>query len=372
MNQPKVFFSGLNELRAIAAFSVLFYHVELNNRRLKTTSLFDFPLLEDFISNLGNAGVGLFFVLSGFLITYLLLEEKSAAGDISIAQFYKRRILRIWPLYFIVIGIAFFLLPMLYKSFPLFFEGQSYFILKIEKLHYGTNLLLYLFFLSNVAVKIFSPVAGAAQTWSVSVEEQFYLIWPWVIKLFSRVLIPVLVLIIICVGIGSYYANWFSNPAIRAFVQTFNIDFMAVGGLCAVLYRKHKAAFSRLGNDRWFFATVIASVVIQLFVEVYPITLSASFALLIVCVIERQVKSNFLDVLGKWSYGIYMYHTAVMYISFSIVDHMNMNSPVGDRLMQYALVIGLTVGISCLSYRYVELFFLKLKQKFSPVITGNI
>jgi peptidoglycan/LPS O-acetylase OafA/YrhL len=95
----KIYFKGLNEIRAIAALAVLFHHVELYKYRGNIFSLYNTPL-NPFIKSLGKNGVYLFFVLSGFLITYLLLTEKSVFNKIDIKKFYIRRMLRIWPLYY--------------------------------------------------------------------------------------------------------------------------------------------------------------------------------------------------------------------------------------------------------------------------------
>ena len=123
----QLYFKGLNEIRALAAFSVIFHHLELYKFRIGIKSLFDFPQLNYFIANLGKNGVFLFFVLSGFLITYLLLQEKQTTGKISILKFYGRRIVRIWPLYFIILLIGFCFLPFIYNLIPGFFDGQTFY-----------------------------------------------------------------------------------------------------------------------------------------------------------------------------------------------------------------------------------------------------
>jgi peptidoglycan/LPS O-acetylase OafA/YrhL len=102
----KIYFGGLNELRAIAALGVVIHHIEqfkgMNGLMVSNVNL------TFLIHNLGKASVDLFFVLSGFLITYLLLEEKTNNNDcINIGKFYLRRIYRIWPLYYLIMFISF-------------------------------------------------------------------------------------------------------------------------------------------------------------------------------------------------------------------------------------------------------------------------
>ena len=134
MEERRTYFPGINSLRFFAAMAVVLTHVELVKKLLfhlcelwlKTEdwivgnawqSIFrEGPLkpiswLSPFVTFGGYFGVIFFFVLSGFLITYLLLQEKEESGDIAISKFYVRRILRIWPIYYLVIVLGFFVLP---------------------------------------------------------------------------------------------------------------------------------------------------------------------------------------------------------------------------------------------------------------------
>ncbi len=369
----KLFFHGLNELRAFAALAVVFHHIELYKHRLQINSLYDVGIFNGFIESLGKNGVYLFFVLSGFLITYILLEEKSVTGKISVSKFYGRRILRIWPLYFIVLIIGFFLLPFAHNTFPGFFETQNYYNERIQNLVYGENLILFLFFFSNIALQVFGGVAGASQSWSVSVEEQFYFIWPWIIKFFSNILWIVLLLIIIVISVINYKINSFvSFPLLQVFLASFNIDFMAIGGVIAIVYRNYKDIVQKVVANKVVILLIMFSIIGHLLYQISHITLALSFGLLILIFIENKVKIKLFSELGKWSYGIYMYHPMVMYFSFALVDKMNVTSFVGNNLAYYVLIIGITISISSLSYKYIELYFLKLKQKVSPVTSGRL
>ena len=106
-SQDNVYLPGLNALRFFAAFLVIVTHIELLKGQLGFSNSWKF--LEQF--NLGGLGVYFFFVLSGFLITYLLIHEKEKTGTIKIKAFYIRRLLRIWPLYYFITLLAFFILP---------------------------------------------------------------------------------------------------------------------------------------------------------------------------------------------------------------------------------------------------------------------
>ncbi len=105
-NKKTFFFSGLNSLRFFASLAVVITHIELLKGVFGYKHNWNTPVF----FNLGGLGVYFFFVLSGFLITFLLLKEKELFGEIKIKAFYIRRILRIWPLYYFICVLGFFIL----------------------------------------------------------------------------------------------------------------------------------------------------------------------------------------------------------------------------------------------------------------------
>ena len=107
MSRRIIYFPGLNGLRFLSALAVIITHVELMQDKLGLENLWDNLL----IHNLGVIGVSFFFVLSGFLITFLMIEEKKSFNSFSVKSFYLRRIFRIWPLYFLILILGFFILP---------------------------------------------------------------------------------------------------------------------------------------------------------------------------------------------------------------------------------------------------------------------
>ena len=108
--KPRVYFPGLNGIRFLAALAVMICHMEMTKHWFHEPNIYTVSFVGGV---LGDIGVILFFVLSGFLITYLLLQEQQDLGTIKIKQFYIRRILRIWPLYYMVILLGLFVLPFL-------------------------------------------------------------------------------------------------------------------------------------------------------------------------------------------------------------------------------------------------------------------
>lgn len=362
----QLYFKGLNEIRALAAFSVIFHHLELYKFRIGMKSLFDFAHVNHFISSLGKNGVFLFFVLSGFLITYLLLQEKQETGKISILKFYGRRIVRIWPLYFIILLVGFWFLPYVYNLIPDFFEGQIFYNERIVNLEYGYNLLLFMLFFSNVALGFYGGVAGAAQSWSVSVEEQFYFIWPWIVKFFYKKLIFILIAIVVLINLTKYNLSFLDNFLfLKYFFQTFHIDFMAIGGIVALLYKDYKLKSFKFLENKFLLPIVLLFIVSHLFFEISNLTLGVLFSFLIVLMIERNKEIKILSNIGKWSYGIYMYHPLIMYFTFSFLNKSNIQFGLLYNFFLYILVFGITTLISFLSYRFIENYFLKFKNRFS-------
>ena len=188
MNKTKLYFPNLNSLRFIAAATVILSHVE------QYKSYFGQPYIY-FPIDWGGLAVTLFFVLSGFLITYLLLVERKYYGTVSVRSFYVRRILRIWPLYYLIAVLALFILP---GVSVLQMPGISEHLAR----HYWWKVAFILTLFPNLALAAFMEVPYAAQLWSVGVEEQFYLVWPVVMK-FTRELVWVLLGITVVVTLLS-------------------------------------------------------------------------------------------------------------------------------------------------------------------------
>ncbi len=175
-SRESIHLPGLNGVRFWAAFLVLLDHLELFKPYFGITQFWS----EAQSAHLGRTGVTVFFVLSGFLITYLLLKEKELGG-IGIRNFYVRRILRIWPLYYLIVALCFFVAP--YIGI-LQVEGYA------EAVHndLAAKLFLFVAMMANVAFVLLPTVPFGNVLWSVAVEEQFYLFWPHLMKRAGSVL----------------------------------------------------------------------------------------------------------------------------------------------------------------------------------------
>ncbi|MEI6185180.1 MAG: acyltransferase, partial [Bacteroidota bacterium] len=171
------FFPNLQIVRGIAALLVVLNHIY--SKEVFFPSIITQPF-EHWFVNFGVTGLTIFFCLSGFLITNILLNQKQVTKTIHIRSFYINRILRIWPLYFFLIILGQFILPLVMESN---FEGGNIHSFFMQKS------LLYLAFLPNYVFFIFQPHNPYIDvTWSIGVEEQFYLFWPHCIKKTKSVL----------------------------------------------------------------------------------------------------------------------------------------------------------------------------------------
>jgi peptidoglycan/LPS O-acetylase OafA/YrhL len=157
----KKIFPNLNAYRFLAALLVVFHHVEQIRYNAHLVNLKQYSLF-----NNGGLAVQFFFVLSGFLITYLLFNELESTKNISLPTFYLKRILRIWPLYYVLVFLGFVVLPLAMSK-------QASFINKFPYLN-AEGLMLYLCILPNIANAIWSK-HFLISLWSIGVEEQFYL-----------------------------------------------------------------------------------------------------------------------------------------------------------------------------------------------------
>lgn len=252
MYKQKIYFPNLNGLRFIASFLVIIHHIE----QIKSISKIDnYWEAIPFVGIIGKLGVVLFFVLSGFLITYLLLAEEYFFKNISIRKFYMRRILRIWPLYFLIIFLAFFVLPNVdIFTFPGYGKDVIYSNLLLK-------LFLYVIFFPNLVLTLLGIVPYASHTWSIGTEEQYYLVWPIILKYFKKYRIILMLFIILSyLALGKILSTHYSDilpykNVVKAFWSSFNIDCMAIGGIYAILLFQKSKILKLLQNNIVFYLT---------------------------------------------------------------------------------------------------------------------
>jgi len=373
-NSTKIYFPNLNGLRFIAAFMVIIHHF------VQMLTIFGYAHSNNqIIISIGGLGVELFFVLSGFLITYLLLTEEKNTKQISIKDFYIRRVLRIWPLYYLIVILAFFVFPHM-KIFliPLYSEQMAS--------NFGQSLLLFIIFLPNLVLQGFGIVVPyASQAWSVGVEEQFYLIWPVLMKFFKNKLIVffsviLLYLLMKFIGFRSIKHFLFWNDGLqllRAFWDNFLIDCMAIGGIFSyLLFSKHKI-LKILFHKSVFIITLLSILFFIGFSVEIPYVNKEVYAVLFgVFILNLATNRNsglilenkVFNYLGKISYGLYMYHVIAIVLCIQIFKYLGM---LNYHIILFLSCLSVTIILAGLSYHFIEKRFISLKTKYSKVISGD-
>lgn len=351
MNQSKVYFPNLNGLRFLAALSVMIYH------------FYGMSVLN------GHLGVVLFFVLSGFLITYLLFVEKERTQKIDFKKFYWRRILRIWPLYFLILflGIAF-----------VFFD---------DEIANSTisNSTYYLLFIPNLAFVLGTTLPIAGILWSVGSEEQFYLVWPWLLHKFSvRNIILVFILIILFFSVVPHAIDYLNNRMYQneknvlyyssRMLLRMSFNSMATGGILAFLLYFKSSSLKILFNP--FLQIANALILTYCWVnnvhfffndQIYAIM----FGLIIIYLggYEKSPKlfeNKPFNYLGKISYGLYVYHLVAIKLMQYVLGKLNWN--IESAILQFSSMCILTVILSTISYELIEMPFLRIKRKSYTII----
>ena len=323
----------------------------------------------------GANGVGLFFLLSAFLITELLLRERQSTGDVHLGLFYLRRILRIWPLYFLVFLIGLLLQPVARDFHMPRWEIASglFFFMNWEFAMRGWR---------------WNPVFVL---WTISCEEQFYLVWPLLMKLLGRRWLPAACATLTVVLVGTSF--WLDGPLVKLgsseFVWVF--AFFRVGGLMALWV----GAELRPKRLAWSAAMVAGGLLLWLAggLLVMPdgshlssglvlpagraVVMWGTLTLFLGFLRSSARWSPTLVYLGKISYGLYVFHVMVQEGVAVLMAHvgLGLRSGPGNSLANAFLVFGLklpvalavTIVLSAGSYRYFETPFLRLKDRFALV-----
>ncbi len=394
----KEYFKGLDSLRFFAALAVFFTHVELIKKftgfgshwidpeeRITKFTVFqsvmakEIDALSPLIAYSSALGVVFFFVLSGFLITFLLLKEKEQNNSIAVKKFYLRRALRIWPLYYLIFILGFFVLPYFdFFSVP----GQD----KFFQQNFWGNLMLYAVFMPNLAFSIYTTaVPNIGQSWSIGVEEQFYLLWPLLIRKSKNVLKSILWItgtIIALKGLlllSFPYVKFESLVVLKKFLAMSKLECMALGGLGAYMLFNKKEELLRLVYKPQ--SQIIALISIPLLIYFIPtpfedilhLLFSISFLVIILNVASNEksflrFENRTLQYLGRISYGFYMFHVmCIVFTIHSLDKYMSLDNDITTQqhILLYGISFLLTVALSSLSYHIFEKVFIRLKDKYA-------
>jgi len=343
------YFHTFDALRFYAFFIVFIHHLPI-----KSNSFFSK------FTHSGGIGVQIFFILSGFLITYILYFNKLNQKDFRIKNFMIRRVLRIWPLYYAMVLFA-FLSPYV----------LHFFSLKSSDDGYAPNWLYPLFFLENYQMMFndsFANVSPLRVMWSLCIEEHFYILWGLVFLFLSidRILYFLLGSILVSFISRIIYNNiglvdmdiltnihYFSFGGLLAYVLTFRKDWIEKLSCIPVHIKKGLAVLILISF------LIIPSYKLDItIVETLLICLLTIFLLAMTLPFKNSLKisdNNLLSKLGKYSYGMYLFHTIWINLFMKLTNHI---------ILLTLLSLLATILSSIISYHLFEKQFLKLKKYY--------
>jgi peptidoglycan/LPS O-acetylase OafA/YrhL len=309
--------------------------------------------------SVGWAGVDLFFVLSGFLITTVLMEAKGQPNYFR--NFFVRRALRILPLYYLLVGV--FFLPFLWIAHR---HGRWINV---------PSQLWYWFHLSNWS-SAFGPMVRSplGHVWSLAVEEQFYLIWPFVVLLLCRrtlrnVCIGIIISVLLLRCGMSLTGMWRTYPELMYRLTPFRIDTLAFGTLIATFRSKRDPRIPGLLGCALLVAVLSFSTSYK-DVRMFTVGFTA-IGLIGFSLVLYAKQSNpgwlcfpLLQSFGKYSYAIYMFHVPVRFALYWFVLPKIHSAPLGI-LISTALGLPASYAIAWLSWRVIETPFLNLKDRLT-------
>lgn len=357
----KIYFRNFDGLRFFAALAVICAHYAIvfgDHPDMGKWTWIIFTL-----DNSGaEAGVNFFFVLSGVLITYLILADSGSKTVAFIPKFYLRRVLRIWPLYYLTVAIGFWIYPLI-TDVPNYVEVAS-------GLMYG----LFLANLDQICCWHATPHPNLllGVHWSVAVEEQFYLVWPWIILLARRRFVAL--------GLVLVVGAWLFQNATKLPTHTIScFHDLTIGGLTAYFCFHYPATLQRFfsrwsSRSLWLVAYsagllfIVARYQLTMHFPFYALFYRTAHALIFAAIIIDQGFNNhsplqmsripLISYFGKISYGLYLLHPIALLL-------VGLASPSGmPPYLGLLVVIIVTILISMASYHFFESFFLKLKAKY--------
>ena len=360
---------GLDILRALAFLMVFVAH--------GLVVAIDRPTQAGAIARAGEFGVSIFFFLSSYLITELLLREKRDTGTIQIPAFYARRILRIWPLYFAMIALG--------QLCGLFSPSHT--------LSFAWVASLLLLFTNWYTVGHGYPPGFLFPLWSISVEEQLYLVWPWIVKHLSpSALLGTASLLMTAAYLMLallLHQGQTLDPAIWA-NSLVQFQFFALGTVTAIVLRGRVPNIPKAMRWILFLVGLLCMRTAQAavytddrslprdfkhiapgFLIVLAGCLCLFFSLLQLAAGKMQKPMIYL---GKISYGLYVYHVLWLGVARHLTERFTAGrlSPVTSSLCAMSLALPATIVTAALSYRYLECPFLQLKKRFTVILSRPV
>jgi peptidoglycan/LPS O-acetylase OafA/YrhL len=321
------------------------------------------PGLPGVVVMVGGFGLSMFFLLSAYLITELLLRERAQSGTVAWSLFFARRALRIWPLYYTALAVA-ILIGLANPHFRVNgvgVAGMSFFVVNwvLGGAHLGF----------------------AASLWSISVEEQFYLIWPLIVRAGGKPLVLIAsMFFLVSAGVwlwvfaGKGWHLWYDTPVEFLFFGAGAVIALATRGEVRARSPASRATISIAG----LLFLVVAARVGGIGTSGVRLTHSrlyigygaavAGCAAILVAILGLPRIPRVLIYLGKISYGLYVFHDGALYLAQWTTAPLKLRPASAVQMLTVdTLALLICIPLAHLSYQYFEKPFLKLKQRFEVV-----
>ena len=350
----------LDALRFFAFLAVFMHHALPREAQLYLNKGFSPAVTEWLLAakEAGAFGLDLFFALSAYLITELLLREYANRGSFSVSAFYVRRALRIWPLYFTFLALTVFVIPA---------------IIPAEKFGWMYIISFALFFGNWVCAAMGIPFSVAGPLWSISIEEQFYIGWPLLLRLFgmgrikqlaiAMLLLAVVTRVLLAFGGVEHPGVWCNTIA--------RLDPIALGAILAFALKGRAPEIRNPVRVVMCVGALASWWLIAKYLEhdgptsvvTFGVSAVASVVLLTAVLrteapLLRVPPLSWIVYLGRISYGLYVFHL------FALAFVMQFAISLGFEV-RILLSFLLTVALAAVSYKLLEQPFLKLKKRFS-------
>ncbi|MGB3608111.1 acyltransferase family protein [Psychroserpens sp.] len=349
---------NLDPLRFILASLVIFFHIQLLSRNQGLPYYLEIPIF-----NRGPEAVNMFFVLSGFLIIKGIYKHKQH-GSFSIKTFYIKRVLRIFPLYYLVVIFGFIFYWLLLPALDIPYNNNYNLV---------EGVLLATFFLPNVLDELHKPGGILEVLWSIGIEEQFYIIIAPLLYFVGKYKILTALSLLTIAYFIVFHLD--SMDVLRTY--QFLYFFLFAGGVIAILEEKKQLQFLKWSplmpiavvvcTGLYFMTNLFEFQVLWLRNALTMVLFSLFIHSLAHNKVGKAIKIKFLNYLGRISYGIYMFHVIALNISMFFVLKAREQFILNDTisiLSIYILTFGITILMAHVSYVYYESYFLKLKTKF--------
>ncbi len=374
MPRKEMYFSNLDALRFISFLFIFWGHaLDTESVIVKNSDLY--AVLKNYVYILGKTGFSFAFVLSSYINTWVILEERESSGKYHPLQFYIRRALRIWPLYFLMIFVCFVFFPLIKMAAN-------------EPFAIDTPAWPFLVFVGNFYMieHGFPYLPALSVLWSVSVEEQFYLLWPWLLLLFHRQrlwLISLLLVVFIAfmaiyfdklnvffhslflcgdIGIGALFAFISFQPKGKSFQLLSSLPKVAILSVYAIfllLILRYKPVFENellpawlnLVLERLTFASLLGFFIFE---QNFCTNSFLKFG-----------KFKVINYLGLISYGLFCFHEIGLMIAYRVMELFGgKDTLIWELALKPIFASMLIIPVAALSFKFFEMPFLKLKKRF--------